>query len=95
MGTEIIYAMHEGAEYDNDTKPTGKRVFHDTRMEVRSHEHQHCEIGLIFPTQDGDYGDPGIESEAVRVFGTFDRDGINRIIRSLRKARDRAYGKDE
>lgn len=27
-------------------------------------------------------------------YASFDRDGLNRIIRSLRKARDQAYGQD-
>lgn len=29
------------------------------------------------------------------VWGTFDRDGLNRAIRMLRKARDEAFGRDE
>jgi len=29
------------------------------------------------------------------LWGTFDRGGINRLIRALRRARDQAYGKDE
>ncbi len=29
------------------------------------------------------------------VWGTFDREGINRLIRMLRHARDQAYGRDE
>lgn len=29
------------------------------------------------------------------LWATLDRDGINRLIRSLRRARDQAYGKDE
>jgi hypothetical protein len=29
------------------------------------------------------------------LWGNFGRDGINRLIRMLRKARDEAYGKDE
>ena len=29
------------------------------------------------------------------LWGTFDRAGINRLIRSLRGARDQAYGRDE
>lgn len=29
------------------------------------------------------------------LWGTFDRDGVNRLIRALRRARDQAYGKDE
>lgn len=29
------------------------------------------------------------------LYVTLDRDGINRLIKALRKARDQAYGKDE
>jgi hypothetical protein len=29
------------------------------------------------------------------LWGTFDRTGVNRLIRSLRRARDQAYGRDE
>ena len=29
------------------------------------------------------------------LWGTYDREGVNRLIRALRRARDQAYGKDE
>ena len=93
MATEIIYAEDHGrTASDDDGK--NKRVIFDTRMEVRSHEHG-VEVGMVWPTEDGNYGDPGIENGARRVFGGFDRQALNRMIRELRKARDRAYGKDE
>lgn len=38
--------------------------------------------------------DPSREMPADGVFMSLDRDGINRLIRSLRKARDAAFGKD-
>ena len=47
---------------------------------------------------DGD-GDKPLPLEALADFtglwGTFDRAGINRLIRALRRARDQAYGRDE
>lgn len=55
-----------------------------------SKETGHVEIGvnaLEIATQHGSY-DSG-------MFATFDRAGINRLIRTLRKARDDAYGRDE
>lgn len=54
-----------------------------------SREQGHVEIGLNaldVSTQSGSY-----ESG---MFATFDRDGINRLIRTLRKARDQAFGAD-
>jgi hypothetical protein len=95
MGTEIIYADSHDSDIPDDTKPTGRRVFYDSRMEIRSNE-DYVEIGMVYPTEDGDYGDPGIEPDgAKRVFGSFNRHALNRMIRDLRKARDRAYGRDE
>lgn len=38
--------------------------------------------------------DPSRELPTNGVFMSLDRDGINRLIRSLRKARDQAYGAD-
>lgn len=38
--------------------------------------------------------DPSRELPSDGVFMTLDRDGVNRLIRSLRKARDAAYGSD-
>lgn len=34
-------------------------------------------------------------AEFTGLWGTFDRDGLNRIIRAIKHARDKAYGKDE
>lgn len=34
-------------------------------------------------------------AEFTGLWGTFDRTGINRLIRALRRARDQAYGRDE
>jgi hypothetical protein len=34
-------------------------------------------------------------AEFTGLWGTFDRVGVNRLIRALRRARDQAYGKDE
>lgn len=38
--------------------------------------------------------DPSHERPSDGVFMSLDRDGINRLIKSLRKARDQAYGAD-
>jgi len=34
-------------------------------------------------------------AEFTGLWGTFDREAINRLIRNLRRARDQAYGRDE
>lgn len=55
-----------------------------------SREQAHVEIGLSafdVSTQHGSHDDPG-------MYATFDRTGLNRIIRALRKARDAAFGAD-
>ena len=54
-----------------------------------SREHGHVEIGLNafdVSTQHGSHG--------TGMYATFDRAGLNRVIRSLRKARDQAFGSD-
>ncbi len=54
-----------------------------------SREQGHVEIGvdaLDISTQASDH--------VTGMFATFDREGINRLIRTLRKARDAAYGSD-
>lgn len=54
-----------------------------------SREHGHVEIGMNafeMSTQTGSH-DGG-------MYATFDRAGLNRIIRALRKARDQAFGAD-
>ena len=38
--------------------------------------------------------DPAREQPSDGVFMSLDRDGINRLVRSLRKARDAAFGSD-
>jgi len=46
-----------------------------------------------FPEKDaGDHFEPGERFDGWRL--TFDRDGLNRLIRVLRKARDAAFGAD-
>jgi hypothetical protein len=55
-----------------------------------SKEQGHVEIGinsLEIATQHG--------STDSGMYATFDRAGINRLIRTLRKARDDAFGRDE
>ncbi len=54
-----------------------------------SRETGHVEIGvnaLDISTHQGSHG--------TGMFATFDRAGLNRLIRTLRKARDQAYGAD-
>lgn len=54
-----------------------------------SRETGHVEIGvnaLDVSTQNG--------SDGAGMYATFDREGLNRLIRTLRKARDAAFGSD-
>jgi hypothetical protein len=44
---------------------------------------------------DADEAEPVNLAEFTGLWGTFDRSGVNRLIRALRRARDQAYGKDE
>lgn len=52
-------------------------------------EHGHVQLGVL---QGGDY-DEG-KRDRPGFFVSLDRDGINRLIRTLRRARDAAFGAD-
>lgn len=41
------------------------------------------------------YAEPGTPTCEYGMYVTLDRDGINRLIRNLRRARDQAFGRDE
>lgn len=43
------------------------------------------------PENDG----PGVAAQYRGLFGTLDRNGVNHLIRVLRRARDQAFGRDE
>lgn len=55
-------------------------------------DHQHVEIAIV---RDRDRADgTSADSDPNCWHSQFDRDGLNRLIRTLRKARDDAFGPD-
>ncbi len=74
-----------------------KEITHDERygmadefrqIEVRWARRQYVEVATVNNLE------PSTGDRVEGVFISLDRDGINRLIRSLRKARDQAHGAD-
>lgn len=82
MPKEFVDSKYRGETYPvkvNDVE-VGRRPVEETRVVVGwSKEGEHVQIATIAP-----------DSEFMQL----DRDGLNRLIRLLRKARDGAYGAD-
>lgn len=81
--------MPDGNEYPEGHEPSeasGGKYFR-RGVQVGWTRHQIVEIGVA-------QFDPSRELPTKGVFMSLDRAGINRLIRTLRKARDAAYGSD-
>lgn len=101
MPKEITYAedatfllMPNGDEIsEHDFDPAKAEEFEGGKWRRRGVQvgwmrDRHVEIGAAS-------FDPSREMPKDGVFMTLNRDGVNRLIRSLRKARDSAFGRDE
>lgn len=99
MPKEITYSdqpeyivLDDGSEFSPVTGPMTLPgpVFRRAAIVGWSKESGFVEIGinsLEISTQNGSHG--------TGMYASFDRAGINRLIKILRKARDDAYGRDE
>lgn len=96
MPKEITYSdtpaylkMPDGNEHPegHEPKDTDGGKYFRRGVHVGWAKDRHVEIGVA-------QFDPSRETPSDGVFTTLDRDGINRLIRSLRKARDAAFGAD-
>lgn len=97
MGVGVMPKENIYSRYANETvpvlgpdgNPTGDRIVaEDTRIHV-GWNNDHVEIAVLNPSA------PSMDGTAVPGwFVQLDRDGINRLIRTLRKARDQAFGAD-
>ena len=99
MPKEITYtdapaflAMPDGNEFPEGSPEADRAVNHGGKWRRRgAHvgwvKGRSVEIGVAS-------FDPSREMPNDGVFMSLDRDGINRLIRTLRKARDAAYGSD-
>lgn len=88
------YGQHgEQIETDADGREVCKRVvIDDSAVKVGwSKEAEHVEIAVVF---ERDSQHPGHDPEAKSWHAQMDRAGLNRLIRTLRKARDAAFGAD-
>lgn len=99
MPKEITYtdapaylAMPDGSEYSEGSAEAEAAANSGGKWQRRGvHvgwvKDRHVEVGVA-------QFDPSRERASEGVFLSLDRAGINRLIRSLRKARDAAYGSD-
>lgn len=95
MPKELIYSDSpafvrddEGHETRASEQPPGSgQAVYRRGVHVGWSRNQHAEIGVgVFS--------PATEIGSESHYTTLDREGINRLIRSLRKARDAAFGAD-
>ena len=92
---EYIYGMTNGHAYTldgSDGTPRTKTHW-DPRLSIREAVGV-VEIGIT-PPSDKSTDDQGLWDNADGQFMTISRDGLNRLIRAAREARDAAYGRDE
>lgn len=88
FAVDHVACEHTPGEDDGDCKGTKVPLDSSVIKVGWSKEMEHVEIAVL-PTVDD-------EHFSERVWYTqFDRRGINRLIKVLRKARDDAYGRDE
>ena len=95
MPKEVIYSSDgaymlatDGNEYPEVGIPEGTvGQYRQRGVHVGWTRKRHVEVGVAS-------FDVSREMPSDGVFLALDRDGINRLIRSLRKARDAAYGSD-
>lgn len=81
-------------DFDEDGKEIGSHMvpLDDSAVKVGwTKDHEHVEIAIV-KNRDRATGEPPADSEAWH--SQFDRAGLNRLIRALRKARDDAFGSD-
>jgi hypothetical protein len=77
---DLWYAVVFGRGYDGGAEPTGA-----ARTDADIPEEASLLVDPLVKASDLGRG----------LFATLDREGINRLIRVLRRARDQAYGRDE
>lgn len=82
-GAEILLGPGSDVDKHRPAGPAVRRGVH-----VGWSRNQHVEIGVATFAV-------ATEEVANGHFTSLDRQGINRVIRSLRKARDQAFGRDE
>lgn len=82
MPKEIIWSRY-GSEVEGEPEPVAQVGW--------SREASHVELGVVKTGVDPTDADDPKNGLYIQL----DRDGINRLIRTLRTARDQAYGRDE
>lgn len=100
MNTEYIYGDSNGAVYRDVTESEdGKqgsveaKTHWDPRIEVDAIAHR-VQVGVV-PASERSTNDGGLWDRAEGQFLSLDRAGCNRLIRSIRAARDEMFGRDE
>ncbi len=92
---------------DANTLPIHGEAWADPTLHVSWHQHGtgempgHVQVALGLPVQYigslmGDYSKAGAVAPSMDVFTpVLSRQDVNKLIRTLRRARDQAYGRDE
>jgi hypothetical protein len=91
-----VYGQNNGAGY-REAQPGGPdamRTHWDPRIEVRAIA-ETVQVGIIPPSTEHSTDERGVWNSDDGLFLSLSREGVNRLIRSLRELRDEAYGRDE
>lgn len=91
-----IYGYNNGQSYrpiEGEDSSGALRTHWDARVEVSTPAHM-VQIGVVPPSSEST-SEQGLWDTDDGQFLALDRDGCNRLIRSIREARDAAYGRDE
>jgi hypothetical protein len=95
-----IYGDSNGQSYydtvadDLGVPRPDEKVHWDPRVEVTSHSRV-VQIGVVPPSREHSTNASGVWDREDGQFLSLDRDGVNRLIRALREAREAVFGRDE
>jgi hypothetical protein len=104
MPREVVYG--DGVPYGTPEEPGPARTIVEVSWSRGSHVQvatrcvRAVDSGTVYEAQPGEPGaDEDLAGQGIpRAFGVFtglDRQGINLLIKNLRRARDQAFGRDE
>lgn len=95
MGNEeIIYGDSHGQTFDGATKDSRRHTHWDPKIEIRQFAHR-VHIGIFPPDEEKSTDDGPIYDRDRAQFVTLNRDACNRLIKAVRRGRDKSFGKDE
>lgn len=83
------FGQYADVVVDEQTGATEKHLIENTALKVGWSRDCHVELAIV-DCKDGSFETGSFEAQHMQL----DRAGINRIIRTLRRARDAAFGSD-